>query len=27
MEAHTSAGEWRPTVVAPEPGEIIELEP
>ena len=26
MEAHTAAGEWQPTVVAPEPGQIIELE-
>ena len=25
MESHTAAGEWRPTVVAPEPGETERL--
>jgi L-ascorbate metabolism protein UlaG (beta-lactamase superfamily) len=27
MAAHTGAGEWRPEVSAPEPGETIELHP
>ena len=27
METHTAAGDWRPSVVAPEPGETIELVP
>jgi L-ascorbate metabolism protein UlaG (beta-lactamase superfamily) len=27
MKAHTAAGEWQPSVVAPEPGETIELTP
>jgi hypothetical protein len=27
MASHTAAGEWHPSVTAPEPGETIELRP